>query len=131
MASCTSATKSKRSTNTQEKEELNRFDAQTGFQIFPIERGGIEFDYCLDKNGDTAKLWTSDPHFSTIEGYTMHTKWSELPDSIVEKAFKISGWGYYVPLANDWKLCFCVGKSCTDFYPTGDMTVGWIEKYGY
>lgn len=103
-------------------------DAQKGYVIQEISVNNIKINYTLDKNGDTAKVWTKDFRFLTSEGFKVGTTWQELPSHLQKSIYKIPGWGYYINLNSGWTLVFCEGSSCTDTPPVNSSKVAWIEK---
>jgi hypothetical protein len=103
-------------------------DAQTGYWIQEMKVDNIHLNFCLNKQGDTVKIWTNDQNFITSEGFKLGTTWKELPVILQENVNKLSGWGYYVNLDSGWMLGFCEGTTCTDNPPVDTSKVKWIEK---
>ncbi len=92
-----------------------------------IKMNNINFELVL-KNKDTIYLGTSETKFKTKEGYTVGTKFSDLPLTIKHNLKKENGWGYYYTLPSGWSIAFCEGNSCTNDYPSENSFVKWIFK---
>jgi len=108
--------------------KYKNIDANSGYEIKKIQLKNIEYSYVLDNKQDTINLWTTDYKFVTKEGFKIGTKFSELPKTLQNSAYKLSGYGYFVKLNSGWTLGFCVGKTCTDNYPDNQSKVAWIKK---
>ena len=92
-----------------------------------IKIDGCNFDL-VQQGNDTIYLATNDKKFQTSEGYTVGTKFSELPNDIQSGLTKELGWGYYYKLPSGWTLGFCEGSSCTNNYPKKSSKVKLIFK---
>jgi len=106
----------------------NAIDAQTGLPIQRKNIDGAEFSFVQNDSGKLVKEWTHDPNFITEEGYSVGTEWSKISDSLKQKHYILPGWGIYIDLTMGWRLCFCVGNSCTDSLPSETEPVKWIER---
>jgi hypothetical protein len=92
-----------------------------------IKMNNINFELVL-KNKDTIYLATSETRFKTREGYSVGTKFSDLPLMIKQNLRKENGWGYYYTLPSGWSIAFCEGNSCTNEYPSENSLVKRIFK---
>jgi hypothetical protein len=111
-----------------EKGVKHKIDAQTGYVIQEMIVSNININYTVNKQGDTAKIWTQDQNFLTSEGFKVGTTWKELPSELQKSVYKLPGWGYFVELKSGWRLGFCEGQTCTDKPPMGMSKVAWIER---
>ncbi|QHT69726.1 hypothetical protein GXP67_25305 [Rhodocytophaga rosea] len=81
-------------------------DAQTGYWIQEMRVENIDMQFCLDKQGDTVKLWTIDQSFISPEGFKLGITWKELPVNLQEQLREESGWGI---------MLIWIQAGCSDF----------------
>jgi hypothetical protein len=92
-----------------------------------ITINNYKFDL-VKNNNDTLYLSTKEEGFTTPEGYRVGVKFSDIPDDLIQKLKKETGWGYYIKLPSNWYLGFCEGSSCTDKPPGSSSKIKWIFK---
>ncbi len=88
---------------------------------------GYDFKLVINSEGDTVRFVTHDA-FVTPEGYTVGTRWADIPLEKQTEVERIKGYGYFLKLASGWKLGFCAGSECANEDLSEDSRVVWIEK---
>ncbi|HEY0091076.1 MAG TPA: hypothetical protein VGB43_01200 [Flavobacterium sp.] len=114
--------------HSQEKEAtLKKYDLVSGYEIKEMTIDEVVFSYTMNTIQDTVKIWTTDPKFTTPEGYKVSTKLKEFPKKLQNQVVKRHD-GYRLELNSCWYLFFCEGEKCTDQPLTPGSEVKWIQK---